>query len=106
MPGQRWEPATPANIHGLVIVTSSQRRGSTTISTCRMAQDPYLMTFVDQLSAINKGRAYYSSADTVRQYVQMDYMKNRRRRRHLSGSPPAVCGYLRRQRAIPVPASE
>jgi len=37
---------------------------------------------VDQLSAINKGRAYYSSADTVGQYILMDYMKNRRRRLH------------------------
>lgn len=58
------------------------RRGGITITTFMVTQDPYLMSFVDQLSAINKGRAYYSSPDSLGQYILMDYMKNRRRRLH------------------------
>jgi uncharacterized protein with von Willebrand factor type A (vWA) domain len=58
------------------------RRSGITITTFMVTQDPYLVNFVDQLSAINKGRAYYSSADSLGQYILMDYVKNRRRRLH------------------------
>ncbi|MGE0433679.1 MAG: VWA domain-containing protein [Planctomycetota bacterium] len=56
------------------------RRKRIGISTFMIAQDPVLVQFVDQLTKINKGRAYYSSLDNLGGYVFVDYIRNRRRR--------------------------
>ena len=43
-------------------------------------RDPrYLVQFVEELSRINSGRAYYSSLDNLGNYIFADYAKNRRR---------------------------
>jgi len=39
-----------------------------------------LMNFVDQLTRINKGRAFYSSPDNLGEYVLVDYVSNRKKR--------------------------
>lgn len=55
------------------------RRERITISTFMIAQDPYLIGFVEELTKANKGRAYYSSLGDLGQYIFVDYLKNRRR---------------------------
>lgn len=40
----------------------------------------YLREFVDQMTKINRGRAFYTSPDTLGQYVMVDYLRNKRRR--------------------------
>lgn len=50
------------------------------ISTFMIADDPVLVNFIEQLTKINKGRAYFSSLDRLGGYVFVDYIKNRRRR--------------------------
>lgn len=52
------------------------------ISTFMIAQDPVLVDFVDRLTRINKGRAYFSTLDDLGGYIFVDYVKNRRRRVH------------------------
>lgn len=56
------------------------RREKVTISTFMIAQDPYLINFVEELTKANKGRAYYSSLGNLGQFIFVDYIKNRRKR--------------------------
>lgn len=56
------------------------RREKITISTFMVAQDPYLIDFVEELTKANKGRAYYSSLDNLGEFIFVDYMRNRRKK--------------------------
>jgi uncharacterized protein with von Willebrand factor type A (vWA) domain len=51
------------------------------INTFMMEQDPYLMRFVQEITKINRGRAFFSSPGHLGQYVVTDYLNNKRRRR-------------------------
>lgn len=50
------------------------------ISTFMIAQDQHLVEFVDKLTQVNRGRAYFSALDKLGGNIFVDYMKNRRRR--------------------------
>ncbi len=56
------------------------RREKITISTFMIAQDPYLINFVEELTKSNKGRAYYSSLNNLGEFLFVDYIKNRRKK--------------------------
>jgi Ca-activated chloride channel family protein len=55
------------------------RRAGIPITTFMLATDPTLVNFVEQLSKINRGRAFYSSADRLGEYILADYIRNRRK---------------------------
>lgn len=55
------------------------RRAHIPITTFMLATDPMLVNFVDQLSRINRGRAFYASADRLGEYILADYIRNRRK---------------------------
>ncbi|HEU4888522.1 MAG TPA: VWA domain-containing protein [Thermoanaerobaculia bacterium] len=55
------------------------RRANIPITTFMLATDPTLVNFVDQLSKINRGRAFYASADRLGEYILADYIRNRRK---------------------------
>ena len=55
------------------------RRAQITITTFMLATDPMLVNFVEQLSRINRGRAFYSSADRLGEFILADYIRNRRK---------------------------
>ncbi|MCU1244512.1 MAG: von Willebrand factor type [Acidobacteria bacterium] len=55
------------------------RRANITITTFMLATDPMLVNFVEQLSKINRGRAFYSSPDRLGEYILADYIRNRRK---------------------------
>ncbi|MEX0638824.1 MAG: VWA domain-containing protein [Balneolaceae bacterium] len=48
-----------------------------TITTFMIAQDPYLQSFVRELSDANRGRAYFASPDRLGGYILHDYINNR-----------------------------
>ncbi|MGB1657765.1 MAG: vWA domain-containing protein [Longimicrobiales bacterium] len=56
------------------------RKGGILINTFMLAQDPYLVQFVQKVSEIARGKAYFTSTMTLGQYIMMDFMKNKRRR--------------------------
>jgi len=56
------------------------RRHGIPITTFMIASDPWLQRFVDDLTRINKGRAFYSGVDRLEQAVFVDFMNNRRKR--------------------------
>jgi uncharacterized protein with von Willebrand factor type A (vWA) domain len=51
------------------------------INTFMMEQDPYLMRFVQEVTRINRGRAFFSSPGHLGEYIVTDYINNKRRRR-------------------------
>ncbi len=50
------------------------------ITTFMIAQDPYLVQFVDAFTAANNGKAFFSSLDGLGEFIFMDYKNNKRRR--------------------------
>jgi uncharacterized protein with von Willebrand factor type A (vWA) domain len=56
------------------------RREHIPITTFMIAQDPYLVNFVEELTKANQGRAYYSSLSNLGQFLFVDYIRNRRKR--------------------------
>ena len=56
------------------------RKGGIAINTFMLAQDSYLVQFVQKVSEIARGKAYFTSTMTLGQYIMMDFMKNKRRR--------------------------
>jgi Ca-activated chloride channel family protein len=55
------------------------RRAGIPITTFMLATDPTLVNFVEQLSKINRGRAFYASPDRLGEYILADYIRNRRK---------------------------
>jgi uncharacterized protein with von Willebrand factor type A (vWA) domain len=51
------------------------------INTFMMEQDPYLMRFVQEITKINRGRAFYSSPRHLGEYIVTDYINNKQRKR-------------------------
>jgi uncharacterized protein with von Willebrand factor type A (vWA) domain len=51
------------------------------ITTFMIAQDPYLVRFVDQFTQANNGKAFYSSLDGLGEFIFMDYKRSKRKRK-------------------------
>jgi uncharacterized protein with von Willebrand factor type A (vWA) domain len=56
------------------------RRLGIPISTFMLTDDPTLVEFIDRFTRTNRGRAYYSRADRLGDFVLVDYIRNRKRR--------------------------
>jgi uncharacterized protein with von Willebrand factor type A (vWA) domain len=56
------------------------RRQKIVITTFMIATDPWLQEFVDQLTKVNRGRAYFASPDNLGEFLLTDYIRHRRRR--------------------------
>jgi Ca-activated chloride channel family protein len=59
---------------------SACRKAGILINTFMLANDPYLIQFVQKVSEIARGKAYFTSTMTLGQYIMMDFMRNKRRR--------------------------
>ena len=55
-------------------------RESITINTFMLARGHYLVDFVNQMSKINNGRAFYVEPEHLGEYVLVDYVTHKRRR--------------------------
>lgn len=56
------------------------RRHGVVITTFMLATDPTLTEFVEKLTQINRGRAYFASPYNLGEFILADYIRNRRRR--------------------------
>lgn len=56
------------------------RRRGIVITTFMVAEDPYLKQFVERLTEMNRGRAFFSSPDDLASYVLVDFIRNRKGR--------------------------
>ena len=57
------------------------RRKGIVITTFMVADDPYLEQFVQRLTELNRGRAYFSSPDKLGDFVCVDFIRNRKNRK-------------------------
>ena len=55
------------------------RREKIKITTFMIADDPYLVEFVQEFTKANNGKAYYSSLNDLGEQIFLDYFKNKRR---------------------------
>ena len=55
------------------------RRKNIPITTFMVTDDPTLVSFVEDLTKINHGRAFYTSLGKLGQFLLVDYIKNRKR---------------------------
>ena len=63
-------------------LAASCRKLNIPITTFMIAQDPYLVHFVDQFTKANNGKAFYSSLDGLGEFIFMDYKNNKRARKN------------------------
>jgi uncharacterized protein with von Willebrand factor type A (vWA) domain len=54
-------------------------RAGITINTFMLATNAHLMNFIDAMTKINRGRALYTTPDTLGRYVMADYLRDRNR---------------------------
>ena len=55
-------------------------REGITINTFILARSPYLVDFVNRMSKINTGRAFYVEPEKLGEFVLIDYVSGKRRR--------------------------
>lgn len=60
-------------------LAAQARRLSIPITTFMIASDPYLQRFVQEFTATNGGRAFYSTLDGLGQYIFEDFIRNRKK---------------------------
>ena len=53
------------------------RRSGILINTFMLARDPLLIEFVKRVSQIAQGKAYFTTPETLGQYVTMDFLTNK-----------------------------
>lgn len=70
----------PKIVNQTLTSARSCRRHGITITTFMIARDPYLMDFVEELTKVNHGKAYYSSLDRLGGYIFQDYQQNKKKR--------------------------
>ncbi|MFQ5526314.1 MAG: VWA domain-containing protein [Thermoanaerobaculia bacterium] len=58
------------------------RRQKIVITTFMLATEPMLTDFVEKLTQVNRGRAYFASPYDLGEFILADYIKNRRKRLH------------------------
>jgi uncharacterized protein with von Willebrand factor type A (vWA) domain len=56
-------------------------RDHVVINTFMLERGPYLTEFINQMTRINKGRAFFVSPDRLGEYVLVDYVSGRQRRK-------------------------
>jgi uncharacterized protein with von Willebrand factor type A (vWA) domain len=55
------------------------RKDKIKITTFMIAQDHYLVNFIEEFTKANGGKAYYSDLDNLGQHIFVDYLRNRKR---------------------------
>ena len=66
---------------------SACRRAGIPVNTFMLANDAYLVRFVRQLTRIARGKAYFTSAMTLGQYIMLDFLKRKRTSGLRPGAP-------------------
>lgn len=56
------------------------RKAGVLINTFMLARDPYLIGFVNQVSQIARGKAYFTNTMTLGQYIMRDFLRGKTRR--------------------------
>ncbi len=74
-----YPPSQRTLVETLKEVKRCTRQGIT-INTFMLGQDYYMERFVNELTKINRGRAFFTSPDNIGDYILVDYLSNRRKK--------------------------
>jgi uncharacterized protein with von Willebrand factor type A (vWA) domain len=58
------------------------------INTFMLDATDHLQAFVERMTRMNKGRAFFTTPDTLGSYVLVDFLENKRAQRHEQGHRP------------------
>ncbi len=72
-----WPPVPKTFEETLKEVARCTKEGIT-INTFMLDQSPYLMRFVERISQLNQGRAFFTSPENLGEYVLMDFLSSKR----------------------------
>ncbi|MSP78237.1 MAG: VWA domain-containing protein [Dehalococcoidia bacterium] len=72
-------PPSPRTIRETLREVKQCTNRGITINTFMLDRSAHLMEFIDQMMRINRGRVFYTSPDTLGQYVLVDYLSSQRR---------------------------
>jgi uncharacterized protein with von Willebrand factor type A (vWA) domain len=73
-------PPTPTTIRKTLNAVKLCTRKDITINTFMLEQSYYLQAFVEQMTKINGGRVFYSTPDTLGEYLLVDYVQHKRKK--------------------------
>jgi uncharacterized protein with von Willebrand factor type A (vWA) domain len=73
-------PTTPRTYQQTRAEVTRCTREGITINTFMLEDSPGLMHFVNQMTQINKGRAFYATPERLGEYILVDYVNQKRRR--------------------------
>ena len=74
-----YPPSQRTLLETLKEVKRCTRQGIT-INTFMLGQDYYMERFVNELTKINRGRAFFTSPENIGDYILVDYLSNRRKK--------------------------
>ena len=69
-----------SSMNVLIVIPSRVTRKGITINTFMLDDSPELMRFVEAMTRINKGRAFYTTPGQIGEYVMVDYLSRKRRK--------------------------
>jgi uncharacterized protein with von Willebrand factor type A (vWA) domain len=81
--GGQWHfryPPTRATLRETLREVKRVTDSGIQLSVFMLDDDPTLVAFVDQMTRINRGRAFYVTSETLGQYLLVDYLRHKRLR--------------------------
>jgi uncharacterized protein with von Willebrand factor type A (vWA) domain len=72
-------PPSPRTLQLTLQEVKNCTRKGIVINTFMLEDDKFLTAFVTRMARINKGRVFFTRADTLGQYLIVDYMANKKR---------------------------
>ena len=72
-------PPTPPTFRETLREVIRCTREGITINTFMLEQSPYMVSFINDLMRINKGRVFVASPDKLGEYILVDYVSNKRK---------------------------
>jgi uncharacterized protein with von Willebrand factor type A (vWA) domain len=79
--GGQWHfhyPPTRATLRETLKEVKRVTTSGIQLSVFMLDDDPTLVAFVDQMTRINRGRAFYVTSETLGQYLLVDYLRKKR----------------------------
>ena len=73
-------PPLPETFEKTLIEVQRCTRESIVINTFMLESNHQLVQFVDEMTRLNRGRAFFISPDRLGDYVLVDYVRSKRRR--------------------------
>jgi len=74
-------PPIPETVEATLTEVMRATREGIRINTFMLDATPYLQAFIEQLTKLNKGRAFFTTPETLGDYVLVDFIQQRRESR-------------------------